>query len=104
MNDVTQIRVGGQMVGLVGLKAALAEAVDQCRGMTDAQVAQILLERLAKRNYIPKAVFYLAGLGGQLSGFVQSTRDVPKMLAIGGCQVGCAKAILEQAPVPVNYY
>lgn len=25
MDDVTQIRVGGQMVGLVGLKAALAE-------------------------------------------------------------------------------
>jgi small redox-active disulfide protein 2 len=54
MDDVTQIRVGGQMVGLVGLKAAIAEAADQCRGMADAQVAQILLERLAKRNYIPK--------------------------------------------------
>ncbi|MFO7497038.1 MAG: thioredoxin family protein [Desulfobacterales bacterium] len=56
MDDVTQIRVGGQMVGLVGLKAALVDAADQCRGVADEQVAQILLERLAKRNYIPKAV------------------------------------------------
>lgn len=56
MDDVTQIRVGGQMVGLVGLKAALAEAADQCRGVPHEQVAQNLLERLAKCNYIPKAV------------------------------------------------
>lgn len=54
MDDVTQIRVGGQMVGLVGLKAATAEAADQCRGMADEEVAQILLERLSKCNYIPK--------------------------------------------------
>jgi len=28
MDDVTRIRVGGQMVGMVGWKAALADAVD----------------------------------------------------------------------------
>jgi small redox-active disulfide protein 2 len=54
MDDVTQIRVGGQMVGLVGLQAVLAEVVEQCRGMADEEVARILLERLSKRNYIPK--------------------------------------------------
>lgn len=49
-------------------------------------------------------MFCLAGIGGQLSGFVQSARDVPFLVAIDGCPVGCAKAILEQARVPLNHY
>ena len=46
----------------------------------------------------------LAGIGGQLPGFVQSARDVPVMVAIGGCQAGCAKEILEQAQVHLKCY
>jgi uncharacterized metal-binding protein len=49
-------------------------------------------------------MFCLAGIGGQLSGFVQSAKDVPMMVAIDGCQVGCAKAILKQAQVPLANY
>jgi uncharacterized metal-binding protein len=49
-------------------------------------------------------MFCLAGIGGQLSGFVQSAKDVPQMVAIDGCPVGCAKAILEQANVPLKNY
>ena len=49
-------------------------------------------------------MFCLAGIGGQLSGFVQSAKDVPVMVAIDGCQVGCAKAILELAQVPLRQY
>jgi uncharacterized metal-binding protein len=49
-------------------------------------------------------MFCLAGIGGQLSGFVQSARDVTVMVAIDGCQVGCAKAILKQAEVPLKLY
>lgn len=49
-------------------------------------------------------MFCLAGIGGKLSGFVQSARDVPVMVAIDGCQVGCAKAILENAQVPMKHY
>lgn len=49
-------------------------------------------------------MFCLAGIGGQLSGFVQSARDVPMMVAIDGCAVGCAKAILKQAQVPLQHY
>lgn len=49
-------------------------------------------------------MFCLAGIGGHLSGFVQSAKDVPMMVAIDGCQVGCAKAILEQAQVLVKNY
>jgi uncharacterized metal-binding protein len=49
-------------------------------------------------------MYCLAGIGGQLSGFVQSARDVEKMVAIDGCQVGCAKAILQKAQVPLKHY
>jgi len=49
-------------------------------------------------------MFCLAGIGGQISGFVQSAKDVPMKVAIDGCQVGCAKAILNQAQVPLNHY
>ncbi len=49
-------------------------------------------------------MFCLAGIGGQLSGFVQSARDVSEMVAIDGCSVGCAKAILEKAQVPLKTY
>ena len=49
-------------------------------------------------------MFCLAGIGGQLSGFVQSARDVPVLVAIDGCQVGCARAILKNAQVPLEHY
>jgi len=49
-------------------------------------------------------MFCLAGIGGHLSGFVQSARDVPQMVAVDGCSVGCAKAILEHAEIPIKDY
>lgn len=49
-------------------------------------------------------MFCLAGIGGDLSGFVQSAKDAPRMIAIDGCDVGCAKAILERAEVPLKDY
>jgi len=49
-------------------------------------------------------MFCLAGIGAQLSGFVQSARDVPEMVVIDGCSVGCARANLENAQVPMKTY
>ncbi len=49
-------------------------------------------------------IFCLAGVGGHLGGFVQSAKDVPEMVAIDGCDIGCAKAILEHAEVPLQGY
>ena len=49
-------------------------------------------------------MFCLAGIGGQLSGFVKSARDVPQMVAIDGCSVGCVKACLENSNVPLTNY
>ena len=49
-------------------------------------------------------MFCLAGIGGALSGFVQSAKDTPQMIAIDGCELGCAKATLEKAEVPLKDY
>lgn len=47
-------------------------------------------------------MFCLAGIGGQISGFVQSAKDVPLMVVIDGCQVGCARAIMQSAQIPLK--
>jgi len=49
-------------------------------------------------------MFCLAGIGGNISNFVQSAKDTPRMIAIDGCEVGCAKANLEKAKVPLKDY
>jgi uncharacterized metal-binding protein len=49
-------------------------------------------------------MFCLNGIGGHMDGFVQSAKDVPQMVAIDGCGLGCAKAVLEHAQVPLQAY
>jgi uncharacterized metal-binding protein len=49
-------------------------------------------------------LFCLAGVGSHLSGFVQSARDIGDLVVIDGCEIGCAKAILEHADIPVKNY
>ena len=49
-------------------------------------------------------MYCLAGVGGLLSGFVQSAKDAPRMVAIDGCSIGCAKAILEKGDVSLKSY
>lgn len=49
-------------------------------------------------------MFCLAGIGGHLSGFVQSAKDIPKLVVMDGCQLGCAKAILDHLGIqPAKY-
>jgi uncharacterized metal-binding protein len=49
-------------------------------------------------------MFCLAGIGGHISGLVQSAKDAPQILVIDGCDIGCSKAILENADVPFKNY
>lgn len=49
-------------------------------------------------------MYCLAGIGGCLDGFIQSARDVPAMMAIDGCPLGCARAVLEKSGVPLRGY
>ena len=49
-------------------------------------------------------MFCLAAIGGHLPKFVNYARKVPSMVAIDGCSVGCIRAILEHAGVPLGDY
>lgn len=49
-------------------------------------------------------LFCLAGIGAHLSKFVQSAKDIPQLVVIDGCDIGCAKEVLEQAGVPLRGY
>jgi uncharacterized metal-binding protein len=49
-------------------------------------------------------MYCLAGIGAHLSGFVQSAKDVPALVAIDGCPVACVKKILEHAEIPLRAY
>ncbi|MEJ5300981.1 MAG: putative zinc-binding protein [Thermodesulforhabdaceae bacterium] len=49
-------------------------------------------------------MYCLAGIGGRLGGFVQSAKDAPAMIVIDGCEIGCAKATLQSAGVPLGAY
>jgi len=49
-------------------------------------------------------MFCLSGIGGHLSGFVRSAKDAENLMVIDGCEVGCAKAILSHAEIPMKKY
>jgi uncharacterized metal-binding protein len=49
-------------------------------------------------------IFCLAGIGGGLTGFVQSAKDIPRMIVIDGCDIGCAKATLDRTGIPLKDY
>lgn len=54
MNDVTKIRVGKHLIGIIGLKETVSDVAKKHREMSDDQIGKILLERLSKDNYIEK--------------------------------------------------
>jgi hypothetical protein len=51
--DVTQVRVGRHMTGIVGLKQNLAQVAGRREGLTDTQIVEMLLQSLSQSNYIP---------------------------------------------------
>jgi len=49
-------------------------------------------------------LYCLAGIGGHLAGFVQSARDVPELILIDGCEIGCGKAVFDHLELPIKGY
>ena len=49
-------------------------------------------------------MYCLAGVGAKLKGFVKATGEAPEILVLDGCPVGCAKAIMENAGLPMGGY
>ncbi len=55
---------------------------------------------LAARNLTAEGtgkMFCLAGIGGRVSGIMETTRVATAILAIDGCPLDCARKTLEQA-------
>jgi uncharacterized metal-binding protein len=48
--------------------------------------------------------FCLAGIGGHVSGMIESTKAVKVIVAIDGCPVACAKKTLEHAGFNIDEY
>jgi len=53
-NDVVQIQIKGQPVGIIGFKSVLEEMAREFRGRSDEEVAEEMLRRVVRRNYIPE--------------------------------------------------
>lgn len=49
-------------------------------------------------------MFCLAAIGAHINNFVKSAKDAPQILVLDGCQVGCAKKLLEHCDVPPDRY
>lgn len=58
---VTQIRVDGRPVGVLGLQEAIAELSRTRTGKTEEALREALLDRLSARNYIPRSARKLYG-------------------------------------------
>jgi len=55
-DDIVQIRVNKQSIGIIGLKAAMADMAEEYAERPDNEVGAELLKRLSGRNYIPDHV------------------------------------------------
>jgi len=49
-------------------------------------------------------IFCLAGIGGHVSGMIESTKAGKVIIAIDGCPVACAKKTLEHAGFNIDEY
>ncbi len=71
-------------------------------GSNVGQLANQAAVELTQEGY--GKMFCLAGIGGHLSGFVQSAKDVDKLVVIDGCDIGCSRAILDHLEIPMSAY
>ena len=71
-------------------------------GSNDGQLANQAAVELTQEGC--GKMFCLAGIGGHLSGFVQSAKDVDRLVVLDGCEIGCSKAILDHLEIPMTTY
>ena len=53
-DDISQIKVGKNRMGIIGLKQVLSEVAQAYTGRPDDEIEVELLNRLSKKNYIPE--------------------------------------------------
>ena len=74
-----------------------------CAGSSNVgQIANQVAVRLAQEGI--GRYFCLAGIGGHVSGMIESTKAGKMLVAIDGCPVGCAKKTLEHTGFKIDEY
>lgn len=77
--------------------------VFSCSGSSNVgQIANLAALKLTQ-NGIGR-MYCLAGIGGHVSGMVESTKAAKMIIGIDGCPVACAKKILEHAGFKADEY
>ena len=75
---------------------AAPKLIFPCSGAADVGAISDLAGRsLTKKGW--GKMFCLAGIGGRVSGILESTKATSKILVIDGCPLDCAKLTLENA-------
>ncbi len=64
-------------------------------GSNVGQIANEVAKNLTTQSY--GKMYCLAGIGGHISGLIESTKAAKKIITIDGCPVHCAKKTLEHA-------
>lgn len=64
-----------------------------------ANAAAVELTRLGRGTF-----FCIAGIGGRISGIVETARIADEIIAIDGCPARCVKCTLELAGLPVHHH
>jgi small redox-active disulfide protein 2 len=59
--SVTKIRIGGNLVGIIGLNEAVEQAAKNSDGRSDSEIKDELLKNISVRNYIPASARDLYG-------------------------------------------
>jgi uncharacterized metal-binding protein len=74
-----------------------------CAGSSNVgQIANQAAVRLAQEGI--GRYFCLAGIGGHVSGMIESTKAGKMLIAIDGCPVGCAKKTLDHTGFNIDEY
>jgi len=66
-----------------------------CSGAADTGAISDMAARKLTKEGIGK-MYCLAGIGGNISGIIETTKAADQILAINGCSVACTKKLLER--------
>ena len=66
-----------------------------CSGAADVGAISDLAARKLSKEGVGK-MYCLVGIGGEVSGIVETTKSAEKILAIDGCPISCTKKLLER--------
>ena len=76
--------------------AAAPKLIFACSGAADVGAVADQAARKLTREGVGK-MYCLAGIGGRVSGIVETTKAASAILAINGCPINCAEKCLKEA-------